>query len=114
MAIKIENLEYVYMPGSPFEKKALDNINLEIKKGETVITTKGEKGKYYANLTLSQLDECVSVRGYGIQAIVGIIEANAVHDRAELVIGSKSRTFGEDTLQGIKRNGPLCSILHLR
>ncbi len=36
MAIKIENLEYVYMPGSPFEKKALDNINLEIKDGEFV------------------------------------------------------------------------------
>jgi len=36
VAIKIENLEYVYMPGSPFEKKALDNINLEIKDGEFV------------------------------------------------------------------------------
>ena len=36
MAIKIENLEYVYMPGSPFEKKALDNINLTIKDGEFV------------------------------------------------------------------------------
>jgi len=36
VAIKIENLEYVYMPGSPFEKKALDNINLEIKDGELV------------------------------------------------------------------------------
>ena len=36
MAIKIENLEYVYMPGSPFEKKALDNVNIEIKDGEFV------------------------------------------------------------------------------
>lgn len=36
MAIKIENLEYVYMPGSPFEKKALDNINIEIKDGEFI------------------------------------------------------------------------------
>ncbi len=36
MAIKIENLEYIYMPGSPFEKKALDNINLEIKDGEFI------------------------------------------------------------------------------
>lgn len=36
MAIKIENLEYVYMPGSPFEKKALDNINLTIEDGEFV------------------------------------------------------------------------------
>ncbi len=36
MAIKIENLDYVYMQGSPFEKKALDNINIEIKDGEFV------------------------------------------------------------------------------
>ncbi len=36
MAIKIENLEYVYMPGSPFEKKALDNVNIEIADGEFV------------------------------------------------------------------------------
>lgn len=36
MSIKIENLDHVYMPGSPFEKKALDNINLEIKDGEFI------------------------------------------------------------------------------
>ncbi len=36
MAIKIENLDYVYMQGSPFEKKALDNINIEIEDGEFI------------------------------------------------------------------------------
>lgn len=36
MAIKIENLSYTYMKDTPFEKNALDNINLEIKKGEFV------------------------------------------------------------------------------
>ncbi len=30
MAMKIENLSYVYSSGTAFEKKALDNINLEI------------------------------------------------------------------------------------
>ena len=30
MSIKIENLTHIYMPKSPFEKVALDNINLEI------------------------------------------------------------------------------------
>jgi len=34
MTIKIENLSYVYMKGTPFEKKALDNINLVINDGE--------------------------------------------------------------------------------
>ena len=34
MSIKIENLTHTYMPRTPFEKTALDNINLEIKDGE--------------------------------------------------------------------------------
>lgn len=32
--IRIKNLDYTYSKGSVFEKKALDNINLSIKKGE--------------------------------------------------------------------------------
>ncbi|MBZ4645199.1 MAG: energy-coupling factor transport system ATP-binding protein [Petroclostridium sp.] len=36
MSIKIENLNYIYMPGSPFEKQALRNVSLEIKKGEFI------------------------------------------------------------------------------
>jgi energy-coupling factor transport system ATP-binding protein len=36
MIINIENLNYVYNPGTPFEKKALKNINLNIKKGDFV------------------------------------------------------------------------------
>jgi len=36
MQIKIENLTYTYGTGTPFEKKALDNINLNINKGEFV------------------------------------------------------------------------------
>lgn len=36
MSIKVENLSYAYMEGTPFEKMALENINIEIKKGEFV------------------------------------------------------------------------------
>ncbi len=36
MGIKIRNLEYIYMQGSPFEKEALSNINLDINDGEFV------------------------------------------------------------------------------
>ena len=32
MSLKIENLSHTYMKGTPFEKKALENINFEIKK----------------------------------------------------------------------------------
>ena len=36
MSIKIENLVHVYMPKSPFEKVALNKVNIEINKGEFV------------------------------------------------------------------------------
>ena len=34
--IKTEGLTYVYSEGTPFKKVAIDNINLEIEKGELV------------------------------------------------------------------------------
>jgi energy-coupling factor transport system ATP-binding protein len=34
MSIEIENLSYIYMPGTPFEKVALQDINLKIEDGE--------------------------------------------------------------------------------
>lgn len=34
--IKLSNVSYVYMQGGPFEKKALDNVSLEIDKGEFI------------------------------------------------------------------------------
>lgn len=34
--IKTENLTYVYSAGTPFEKAAIDNVSIEIKKGEFV------------------------------------------------------------------------------
>ena len=37
MSIKIENLTHVYMPNTPFEKKALDNVNLVIEDGEFLV-----------------------------------------------------------------------------
>ncbi|OIJ15479.1 energy-coupling factor transporter ATPase [Anaerobacillus arseniciselenatis] len=36
MEIKIKNLEHVYMPNTPFEHQALNNINLHIKSGQFV------------------------------------------------------------------------------
>lgn len=36
MSIRAENLSYIYMQGTPFEKAALENINLEICDGEFV------------------------------------------------------------------------------
>lgn len=36
MSIKIENLTHIYMQGTPFEKKALDNVSIEVNEGEFV------------------------------------------------------------------------------
>ncbi|MBE6047057.1 MAG: energy-coupling factor transporter ATPase [Clostridium sp.] len=36
MSIKIENLTHIYMQNGPFEKKALDSVNLEIEDGDFV------------------------------------------------------------------------------
>ena len=36
MIMKINNLKYIYSEGTPFEKKALDNINLEVNRGEFI------------------------------------------------------------------------------
>ena len=36
MQIKVENLSYVYMPGTPFEKTAISDVNLELFPGDFV------------------------------------------------------------------------------
>lgn len=36
MSIKIENLTHIYMPGTPFEKRALDNVSLTMEDGEFI------------------------------------------------------------------------------
>lgn len=36
MSIKLEHVDYIYMPGSPFERKALDDVNIEINDGEFI------------------------------------------------------------------------------
>ena len=36
MMMKISDLNYIYNPNTPFEKKALDNVNVEINKGEFI------------------------------------------------------------------------------
>jgi energy-coupling factor transport system ATP-binding protein len=36
MSIEIKNLSFIYMPGTPYEKKALKNININIKYGDFI------------------------------------------------------------------------------
>ncbi len=43
MSIRVENLSHTYNPGTPFERRAVDNVTLEIKDGEFVAIV-GETG----------------------------------------------------------------------
>ena len=36
MSIKLENINYIYSPGTAYEKHALKNISLEIEDGQFV------------------------------------------------------------------------------
>lgn len=36
MSIKIENLTHIYMPNTPFEKRALDDVSMELNDGEFI------------------------------------------------------------------------------
>ncbi|HBM75535.1 MAG TPA: energy-coupling factor transporter ATPase, partial [Clostridiaceae bacterium] len=36
MPIKVDNITYIYMKGTPFESKALDKVSLDIEDGEFI------------------------------------------------------------------------------
>lgn len=56
--IKLENVSYVYMQGGPFEKTALNNINLEIGDGE-FIGLIGHTGSESPRLSaFKRIDKC--------------------------------------------------------
>lgn len=77
MGIKIEKLDYVYMQGSPFERKALDNINLKINDGE-FIGLIGHTGSGKSTL---------------VQHLNGLLKP---HGGSVVVNGRETTTKGED------------------
>ena len=73
MSIKVENLSYVYMQGTPFETVAVDNVSFEINQGEFVAVI-GHTGSGKSTL-IQQLNGLliptsgrVEVDGYEISA----------------------------------------------
>ncbi|WP_010246754.1 energy-coupling factor transporter ATPase [Acetivibrio cellulolyticus] len=71
MAIKVENLSYIYAKGTPFEKKALDSINIDIADGEFLgIIGHTGSGKstliQHLNGLLKPAGGSIYVEGFGI------------------------------------------------
>lgn len=112
MSIRVENLVFKYMPDTPFEKLALDDINLEIKKGEfvglightgsgksTLIQQlngllKPTSGKIYID------DECITQKGVDMRKIrqkVGLVFQYPEHQLFEETV-YKDVAFGPKNL----------------
>jgi len=85
MSIKVENLTHIYMPKSPFEKVALDNINFEIEKGELAII--------------------VGPSGAGKSTVLNILGGMDTNDEGNIIIdGVDISKFNEKELIKYRRN----------
>lgn len=85
MSIKVENLTHIYMPKSPFEKIALDNVSLEIKDGEFVALI-GHTGSGKSTL---------------IQHFNGLLEATS----GEIIVDGTNITDKKAKLTDIRKKG---------
>lgn len=105
MAIKIDNLTHIYMQGTAFEKKALDNISLTIKNGEFVgIIGNTGSGKS----TLIQHLKGILKPSYG-KVSIGGKEAN-VKNNVGILFQNPDHQLFEDTVYddiayGLKNKG---------
>lgn len=112
MSVLVKNLVYKYMPGTPFEKTALDNVSFEIKKGE-FIGLIGHTGSGKSTL-IQQLngllkptsgeiyvdDECITEKGASLKLIrqkVGLVFQYPEHQLFEETI-YKDVAFGPENL----------------
>lgn len=108
MSIRVENLTYKYMPGTPFEKIALDDVNIEIMDGEFVALI-GHTGSGKSTL-IQQLngllkptsgniyidEECITDKGINLRKIrnkVGLVFQYPEHQLFEETV-YKDVAFG--------------------
>lgn len=83
MSIKIENLTHIYMPGTPFEKKAIDDVSLDIKAGEFTALI-GHTGSGKSTL---------------IQHMNGLLKATS----GKIIIDDVDITFGKVKMSDIRK-----------
>ena len=79
--IKLENVDYVYSPGTPFETKALDGINLEVNKCE-ILGIIGHTGS--GKSTLVQLFNALLIPTAGTVTVNGRDTSNKKQPRKDI------------------------------
>ena len=120
MSINLENVSYVYMPGTPFERQALKNVSLEIPEGRiTAIAGHTGSGKstliQQLNGLLKPSDGVVEVDGINInedtvtarmaKRLVGMVFQYAEHQLFEetvekdIAFGPRNMGLSEEEIQ---------------
>ncbi len=103
MSIKINDLEYTYSPGTPFEHKALKGINLEIPEGKvTAIIGQTGSGKstlvQHLNALLKPTAGSIDIEGFHITPDTKLKDAKMLRKKVGLVFQFPEYQLFEETI----------------
>ena len=103
MSIKINDLEYTYSPGTPFEHKALKGINLEIPEGKvTAIIGQTGSGKstlvQHLNALLKPTYGSIEIEGFHITPDTKLKDAKMLRKKVGLVFQFPEYQLFEETI----------------
>lgn len=103
MSIKINDLEYTYSPGTPFEHKALKGINLEIPEGKvTAIIGQTGSGKstlvQHLNALLKPTYGSIEIEGFYITPDTKLKDAKMLRKKVGLVFQFPEYQLFEETI----------------
>lgn len=103
MSIKINDLEYTYSPGTPFEHQALKGVNLEIPEGKvTAIIGQTGSGKstlvQHLNALLKPTKGSVEIAGFQITPDTKLKDAKMLRKKVGLVFQFPEYQLFEETI----------------
>ena len=109
MSIKIENLTHIYSPNGPFEKKALDNVSLEINDGDFVAII-GHTGSGKSTLIqhMNGLEKATSGKIFidGVDITAKDIKLTDIRKKVGLVFQYSEYQLFEETIEKDIAFGP--------
>lgn len=103
MSIKVKDLEYTYSQGTPFERKALKGLNLEIPEGKiTAIIGKTGSGKstfvQHLNGLLKPTKGSLEIAGYTLTPDAKIKDIKTLREKVGLVFQFPEYQLFEETI----------------